>query len=532
VKLTRDFGDISDWECQRYQKDLDAVRKNEMSFHDFFTNLKDGNYSRPIAKTENGDFCEQVVFSTEDEAKVTDLASFDANASKLKNIRIRKVTGGGSFSSGTKAKFKLSLPIKAKYVAQLQRTSAPSVRLAYNPIRWEYTPGESSVTPIMEEISISMLTMYHPSPLRIENVQHDAVLSLNDPSDPTAKTVLLIPLKSSNTPSDSVTFFSKIARHLMSIQSPDSVSGLYGETNIPTGNDWNIKQVFYLDTPGADNVAKVTDAFYTWMGASSFTRVEKSRSTTEIRYGWEPDGKQVRYFMLQTPVSISTTDLSTLTRSLPPTPAEEAIHKIPDPTTAGNSKIFYKKATGPAAAAICGTVPEATTEGFENPGQGDMLASLFTKGEDLLVGADGTPLSDINTCDPFKANSQKLKANPSPFTPTKAAAFFFNFMIIIALAVGTWIALFLVSNKDYDYKFRDFAGDAGKVIGKLALQTSGRIKDASYSVGQSLPSLPSFGKKPEGLPAVPAVPEISAADLPKGVPPGVMKLAGLFGKKA
>jgi hypothetical protein len=502
-----------------------------MSFHDFITNLQAGNYSRPIAKTDRGEFCEQVLFSDEDAAKVNSLGEFDANVGKLKNLRIRQVTGGGSFSSGTKAKFRLSLPIKAKYVAQLQRSSPPRFGLAAFPWRWEVTPGDETVTPITEEISISMLTMYHPSPLRIENVQHDAVLSLNDPSDPTAKTVILIPLKASNMGDESGDFFNKIAKHLTTITVPDPVTGLYPETDIPTGNDWNIKSVFWLDQAGADNISKVTDAFYTWMGAGSYTRVELSRSASEIRYGWAPDGAQVRYFMLQTPVSISTTDLSFLTRSLPPTPANEAIHTIPDPTTMGNSKVFYKKATGPGASAGCGVVRERMT----NPGSGDILASLFTGGgmEDLLVGADGTPLVDTKSCDPFKTNLKNALAEPSLFTPTKAAAMFFNFMIIIGLAVGTWLGLYFVVNKDYDYGFRDFAGDAGKVMGKLALQTSGRVKDASYSVGQSLPSLPSLsglaGTKVAGLSALAGK---SGESLPAGLPKGLGAVAGLLGKKS
>lgn len=478
-------------ECQKYQKDLDAVRKNEMSFHDFITNLQAGNYSRPIAKTERGDFCEQVLFSDEDAAKVTDIASFDANASKLKNIRIRQVTGGGSFSSGTKAKFRLSLPIKAKYVSQIIKTNPPVVQPKFWPFRWEtVADATETVTPVFEEISISMLTMYHPSPLRIENVQHDAVLSLNDPSDPTAKTVILIPLKASNVGDESVDFFNKIAKHLTTITIPDSVTGLYPETDIPTGNDWNIKQVFWLDKPGSDNISKVTDAFYTWMGAGSYTRAELSRTqsgnTTEIRYGWKPDGVQVRYFMLQTPVSISSTDLSFLTRSLPPTPAEEAIHKIPDPATSGNPKVLYKKATGPGASASCGVVTERMT----NQSQGDILASLFTGGgvEDMLVDDKGEPLFDKDSCDPFKLNAKNAIESPSAFTPTKIAAMFFNVMILIAIALGAWLGLYFVTNKNYDYKFRDFASDAGKVVGTLALQTSNRAKEAT----QSLPSLPSL----------------------------------------
>ena len=508
VTLSRDFGDISDYECQRYQNDLAAVRANEMSFHDFFTNLQAGNYSTPASQRTDSagntvGFCQQVLFSEEDAAKVNSLAEFDANVANLKTVRIRRVTGGGSFSSGTKAKFKLSLPIKAKYVTQLQNTNQPVTQMTGFPFYWETTDGPQTMTPVLEEISISTMTLYHPSPLRIENVQSDAVLSLNDPSDPSAKSIILIPLKQSDGPDESVSFFSKIAKYLPSISSPDPVTGLYPETNIPTGNDWNIKDVFWLDTPGADNVAKVTDAFYTWMGAGSYKRKETSRSSTEIRYGWEPDGAQVRYFMLQTPVSISSSDLASLTMSLPATKAEEAIHVIPDPTQTGNPKILYKKATGRAAEAGCprpsGSPP---IERMTNMSQGDIVASLFTGGgvEDLLIDEKGSPLKDKDSCDPFKNNAKNARQKPSMFTPMAAAAFFFNFAIVIAIGVGAWLAMYLVVNKDYDNKFKSFAEDTGKVVGKIALNTSAKIQTSSYSIGQSLPALPNvsalFMKKP------------------------------------
>lgn len=534
VTLTRDFGNISDLECQRYQKDLDAVRNREMAFHDFITNLQAGRYSRPISKSERGEFCEQILFSAEDEAKVTDLATFDANVSKLKNIRIRQVTGGGSFSSGTKAKFKLSLPIKARYVVALQNTPTVSSRMRNFGGMWSWGQVQTqATTPVTEEISISMLTMYHPSPLRIENVQHDAVLSMNDPSDPTAKTIILIPLKSSNTTDESVRFFAKLGLYLPALMSPDSVSGLYPETNIATGNDWNIKQVFWLDkTPTADNVSKVTDAFYTWTGAASFKRVELTRSPTEIRYGWVPDGAQIRYFMLQTPVSISPNDLSFLTRSLPPTPAEEAIHTIPDPATATNPKILYKKATGDAVGAGCTGV--AMRERMTNQGQGDMLASLFSGGGDMmdmLVDDKGNPLADMDSCDPFKMNAKKATLEPSMFTPTKAAAYFFNFLIIIALAFGTWLALYFVANKDYDTLYKDFAGNTGKVLGKIALQASSRVSDSAYSVRQSLPGVPSLSGLLPGKTAASGEDMANAASL-LGKKPGLGALTGLLGKKS
>jgi hypothetical protein len=527
ITLTRDFGNISDTECQRYETDLAAVRNKELSFRDFFNNLQAGRYSRPVSKNNKGQaFCEQLLFAEDDAAKVTDLASFESNKSKLKGIRIRQVTGGGSFSSGTKAKFKLSIPLKVTYVSQIEKVNKPLTRLKLWPPRWETVPGPERITPGFRNISISTMTMYHPSPLRIENVQHDAVLSLNDPSDPNADAIILIPLKASNTNDESVDFFTKICRYLPTIMEPDSVTGLYSESNIPTGNDWSIKQVFWLGEAGSDNMSMITDAFFTWTGAGTYSRSEVWRTTTEIRYGWKPEGKQIRYFMLQNPVSISTSDLSFLTRSLPPTPATEAIHVIPDPATAGVPKVLYKQATGPGASAGCGVVRER----MSNKGQGDMIASLFTGGgtEELLVDEKGSPLSDKDSCDPFKMNAKRATAAPSLFTPTRAASLFFNFMIVIAIAIGAWLAMFFVTNKDYDYSFKNFSDDAGKVLGTLALQTSGRMKENTFGLSRALPSLPGLptakGEIPTEIPGLPK-------DL-SGLPKGLSGLTSLLSKKS
>lgn len=498
VTLMRDFGDISDTECKRYDTDLAAVKNREMSFQDFFTKLQSGSYSRPASKNSKGEeFCEQIKFSDEDAAKIKTLSHFTTNVGLLDVIRIRRVTSGGSFSSGTKAKFKMSIPLKLTYVAELEKGGTPTTRLTGFPPRWETVPGPQTQTPVLQSTTVSMMTMYHPSPLRVENVQHDAILSLNDPSDPDATVVVLVPLKASNTGDESVDFFEKLAKHLTTISAPDSVTGLYPETTIPTGNDWGINRIFWLDEAGSDNVAPITDGFFTWTGAASFKRVETSRSATEIKYGWQREGKQVRYFMLQNPVSISSTDLSFLTRSLPPTPPTEAIHTIPDPAVAGVPKVLYKQATGPAVSAGCGVVRERMT----NQSQGDVLASRFLGSgtQDLFVDEKGVPLSDKETCDPFKNNASRVLKNPSPFSPIKATAFLFNVLMLIAVAFGAWIGLFFVVNKDYDLSFQNFSTDTGKVLGTLAMQTSGRIKDTAYSVAPSLPSVPSLsgllGKK-------------------------------------
>jgi len=471
VTLSRDFGNVSDTECQRYEKDLAAVRAKELSFRDFLANLQAGQYSRPTSSNaKNQSFCEQIMLPEEDASTLQTLAEYDAVASKLKTIRIRQVTGGGSFSSGTKAKITLSLPLKVEYTERLE--DRPKSVTIWTPQRGWTTVPLPGPSPVAAGISISTLSLYHPSPLRIENVQHDAMLSLNDPSDPTATAVILIPLKASNNAEESVGFFSKLGYYLSRIESPDSVTGLYPETTIPTGNDWGIHKVFWLGKPDeTTKMSMVTDSFFTWSAAPAYRRVEVSRNRWEIRYGWEPSGYPVRYFMLQTPVAISSTDLSFLTRSLPPTPAEAAIHVIPVPVAGKTPKVLYKQATGPAAAAGCGAVVERMT----NP-------TLGTQGSDLLD----------DSCDPFAKNARRVTSNPTPFTANRALGLLFSVVMAIAVALGAWAGLYFVTNKDYDFKFRTFSEDVGAIAGLYAVKANAQLREGVAGIS-SLKSLASPG---------------------------------------
>ena len=483
-----------------------------MSVRDFINNLQAGLYSRPVSQSARGQFCEEIKFPDEVLKDINTLDDFNKNASKLKSVRIRKVSGSGGFSSATKAKFKLSIPIKVNVSVLAQRRSPPvttwtSIRQGLLPPRLVpiTRPGPETTVPVYETIMVNSLTLYHPSPIRIENVQHDAVLSLNDPSDfkdnsAGPRNVILIPLKSSNMRDESVDFFNVIVKHLPSIQEPLDL-GVYAETDIPTGNNWNIKQVFWLDPPSkTTNLSRVTDSFYTWTGTTDYRRVEKSQvmkgNQLEITYGWVPVGDPTRYYMLENPVSISANDLSILTRTLPPTAPENAIHFIPDPSSPLVPKVLYKRATGAAAKAACNTSGRAPRERMTN-----MSGSV----SDMLTDEKGNPLLSKDSCDPFAMNAKNTSTS-SAFTPMKMFNAFYKVLVVIAIALGAWIAMYLVANKDYDYKFKDFADDSGKVVGTLAKQASDRAKETAAAVAQ-MPKLPSVsqlmalrkGKVPEGL---------------------------------
>lgn len=560
VTLTRDIGNISVETADRFKKDSDNVKNGRLSVGDFIANLQNGKYfwgtgmadtvDDIVPGTVSGSYFAKMKISDSDAAKVTtkdDVEKLtntwfappgkDTDPTLIKGT-VSKVTLRGGFSSETKAKFKLSIPIKIKYVSYIKNYPKWEQYWDGFPLRpiWREVARE---TPVEKELTISMFTLYHPSPLRIENVQHDAVLSLNDPSDKDSvsnneSAVILIPLKASNNVDESVDFFSKVARYLPTITAPGP-GGTYANTNIPTGKDWSVKKVFHLEKTEEGQqepqFSKVIDGYYTWTGTQEYSYTENRIGNTIIR-GWKPSGTAVKYFMIDEPISISTSDLSYLTRSLPPTPPSEAINIIPEKT-----EIKYKAATG---SAVCADKESFTTlrEGMENQSTGAMLGSLFTGGtaDDLLVDSKGIPIADKDTCDPFKNNLKSAMKQPSFFTPAKFFAMFFNVLVLVAIAFGTWLAMYLIANKDFDGKYLELSETAGKVVGKLALQANGKIREASQRFA-SLKSLAS-GEVPEAANLAASVdeklPDLKAlapgGKIP-GIPSGLGSLASGFLKK-
>jgi hypothetical protein len=135
------------------------------------------------------------------------------------------------------------------------------------------------------------------------------------------------------------------------------------------------------------------------------------------------------------------------------------------------------------------------------------LDSLWSSGGDLsaLKGADGTSLTDAtDKCDPFALNAQSAKS--MKFSPSDAVTFVLNFLILVSVAIGVWLALWSVT-KDYDGSYSDFATNAGKVLGTIALRSTNQIgkvgvKEEASPVEQSsipgsnlLGRLTSFGRK-------------------------------------
>jgi hypothetical protein len=461
VTLTRDYGNVSANECKQYQLDKEAVAKKQMSFGDFRTGLGSGKYTRPVSEEGNDkQFCEQILVDSEMMAKLTDYEEFVKLESQIKGVRIRKVTGGGSFSSGTKAKIQLSLPMRAQYVSEIKMVDGKQV-------------------PQVKEITIRSMTLYHPSPIRVENVQHDAVLSLNDPSDEVAgdDTVILIPLKGSNMGAKSEDFFNRIVKQIIGLEAPNPTTGMFEKVNVPTGSDWSLSSIFWLGGPDSAGFAKIEDAYYSWDGLPTFNRAKTNtqffdpaiqaifgwRAPRAIDYGWNPTDSRVRYFMLGTPANISMMDLSILTRNMPPTPPEEAIHRIPDssakPPPRGPNQpmppgwpgtpIVYKAAEGKAIAGSCCGGRERTAPVEEGP-------------------------KDLPS---FGTESFTDYGNAGSITPNVIITIVFGFITVIFMMIGAAIALQLI-HRDYDYGLRSASNTVGEVVGRWIAKIAAPIKQA------------------------------------------------------
>jgi hypothetical protein len=393
VKLTRNFGDTNPQECRKFDDDLKRVRAKEFSFQDFMANLQAGKYLRPTST----DFCEQIKFSEEDLADLNKaggrIEDFDSRASKLKTVRIRKVSTGG-FSSDTKAQITPSIPFKM------------------------YFNGE--------EILIKTMTLYHPCPLRIEANQADAVLSLNDPSDKTAKHVILIPLVSGNLASSSADFIGKIGPQIATIATPDPSTGRYLSRDVQTGADWTLSKLFPI-TNVKDNKFAVPSGFFVWEGAGAMEKYISTNTPSLVNYSWRQAGTRgPKYILLEKPLPISPTDLATITQNLPVTPAFDAIHPVMTP-------VLYKQ--GPPE--NCG-VP---------------MREKFTS-------ADLQTMADTVSCDPFLNNM--TGAPEKRYSTDVIVGIIFKFLLFCAAAIGAYIALAAVARM-YDVEFKDFAEATGKV---------------------------------------------------------------------
>lgn len=403
VKITRTFGSVSASKCDNAKNDAQAVQRGELSVNDFKNRLRSGIYY-----FTSGNQCLQISTSEEVLSKMKspeDVYRFSYTVNNdVEIVRILPKSGSGSFSKETKI------------------TITPSLAFSMN------FNGK--------DIPVKTMTLYHPCPIRIENVQYDAVLSLNDPSEASTssekmKYVVLIPLMKSNRATDSTKFFNKIAPQLSGLMEVDPVTNDYPTLDVPTDSDWSLTKLFGM--PANDNTYK--GGFFSWVSATDFKRVEKtrqevvysnifglqipsgSRSITDITF--EPVLPSYTYIILDDALEINASDLSVL-RKLPVTPSSDAIHAML------NESLVYKKEA-------CST-PEDTTkkENFEN----------------------------LESCDPFQQFPKKKQPLQIFIT------IIFSIMTILTFVIGVYLALYIV-DKDY---YKDLVVFVGKFVDMIVNQ--------------------------------------------------------------
>jgi hypothetical protein len=411
IKLSREFGEVTEIQCKRYKTDKKKVQDNQMSFQDFIGNLKAGRYLR---NKDNG-YCEQVTISEEDAKKFKTIGEFDE--AKLQSVRIQKISSGG-FSADTKAKLTPSIPFKLSFKGK--------------------------------EIDVRTMSVYHPCPLRIEGVQPDAVLSLNDPSfDSKSEYIILIPLTAKNSSDPSIAVFDKILPQINAVMVPEA-TGQYVTRNIATGSNWSLASIFIPSTRNSESF-EVKNGYYEWKGIPALERVRQDGNNT-ISYSWKETGKpSPRYIMLDTPVAISSSSLSSITQTLPVTPTSDAIHAVlynSDPLRRG---IVHKQ--GP---------PNSSCER-------ETFADMNGVKEEF--------------CDDWTAWAQNTKT--TGYTTQQIFALMFNVLVFIAMAVGTYLAFAAIARL-YDIELKNVSAGLGKitaVVFKSLKQKAGEMKGMTSGLG-------------------------------------------------
>ena len=419
AKLYRESGNVTQEQCNALSVDLEKVKNNELAFDQVRAKLIDGKYFQNL----NNGYCGQLYVKAGEEKNVTDPASLSG---RLIQPSILKMTIGGGYSSLTKLFIKPSVPFNITL---------------------------NNVTE-----TVDTMTLFHPAPLRIENVQYDAVLTLNDTADTTKKLVALIPLKGSLKPGEGGRFLSKIASHLTGILRPNPTTNQYDPIDVPTGNDWDLSRIF----PGKpDPVAKktaTTDGFFTWKSVPPIERYLKREQkfgnfpiADIYEYGWRPvaGAEGPMYVMLQSPIEVGVFDLQTI-RMLPVTPTEDAMPPPLLPTVTYTPPTECKK----------NSVLPGVKETFD------------TKGA---------------ACDPFAAME-----SASTITSDTIFSAVLGVMTAIAVFIGLYFALKYASDNNWGTKIQEWGRKAGKYFATAPPPGS----DTAPAPAPAPPAAPSGGPRP------------------------------------
>jgi hypothetical protein len=416
------MGTISREACKRYAVDSRKVKEEKMAFEEFRKGLLDGIYYREL---QDPGYCGKLVFDAADLAKATKVDDIDPTKARMPTIQ--RVADSGGYSSITKAFIKPSIPFEIEFNSRPHK--------------------------------ISVLTLMHPSPIRMENIQHDAMLTLGDPSEGNNDgLVILVPLVGSLMPGESGAFISKITRYMSGILTPNPATGQYESIDIPTGSDWKLSSIF----PGAPGEGGKTfvrsPGYYVWSGQPplelTFDRKEVNNARVGIwglpdtdYYSWKAKGVPgIRYIMLSEPVQVSSMDLQTILM-LPNTPITEAVSPMV------KSTLTYRRA---------GSIGPDGRWVNECPARLPSMTNFF----------GGTRESMTDQCDPFA---------PGSFPSTAPDT---NSLVTIAIALvstlGVFLAIYFAVKLWTQLKPGRWVADKGEWFGNMVAQFS--IADARKRV--------------------------------------------------
>ena len=145
--------------------------------------------------------------------------------------------------------------------------------------------------------TVSYMTLYRPSPIRIENIQADAVLSLNDYHTQSSH-VILVPLSSSNTFGEAGNFVDRIMQSVQGLDEDDKPLA------VTVGNDWTINKVLpTTQEKGGKNVVSVP--YFRWQTAQLKETLVIDQPWQKV-YAWlPPPGEGITTIMLKDPIPIS-----------------------------------------------------------------------------------------------------------------------------------------------------------------------------------------------------------------------------------
>jgi hypothetical protein len=408
VKLYREEGTISVKECEQFSLDTQAVRDQKMALDEYKGKLTAGKYYRSQA---NG-YCAKMVFPEEDVRAANTVDEIPW--SKVRTPVIRKLSASGGFSSITKAYIRPTIP-------------------------FQFSFGKDSVT-------VNVMTLFHPSPIRIENVQHDAVLTLGDMSDPTAKVIVLIPLEGSLNSGTSGQFLARIASYIPGILRPGP-TGIYEPVDAPTGKDWSLSQLLPV-SPGKG----VTVGYFSWSSIPPLEEYEKRYVRNpgfwpDQQYmGWRSNGPSgPRFVMLEKPIPVNPFDLQTI-KMLPVTPSDEA---LPPPIM--RSLVYVPPKTCPKTPTSADTKETFTTASLDLPTQTDV-------------------------CDPFAGIPPKDTIDGTFILQVLAGV-----LATGAVFIGIYFALKYATKPEYADKFKQWGEAFGRQIASAKRVASQGMQKATKS---------------------------------------------------